>query len=97
MILSYEEAIKEYGSDYKLKKAIDSGVVFKIENGIYSSRKYNNELEVILKKYPKAILAGEYAFYIHGLTDVIPEKYASGSFTTWSTGNRKEWSCYKSI
>ena len=49
MILSYEEAIKEYGSDYKLKKAIDSGVVFKIENGIYSSRKYNNELEVILK------------------------------------------------
>ena len=26
MILSYEEAIKEYGSDYKLKKAIDSGV-----------------------------------------------------------------------
>ena len=36
MILSYEEAIKEYGSDYKLKKAIDSGVVFKIENGIYS-------------------------------------------------------------
>ncbi|WP_155991543.1 type IV toxin-antitoxin system AbiEi family antitoxin domain-containing protein [Oribacterium sp. FC2011] len=76
MILSYEEAIKEYGSDYKLKKAIDSGVVFKIENGIYSSRKYNNELEVLLKKYPKAILAGEYAFYIHGLTDVIPEKYS---------------------
>ena len=76
MIMSYEEAIKEYGSDYKLKKAIDSGVVFKIENGIYSSRKYNNELEVILKKYPKAILAGEYALYIHGLTDVIPEKYS---------------------
>ena len=30
---------------------------------------------MIMKKYPKTILTGEYAFYCHGLTDVVPEKY----------------------
>lgn len=76
MILSYDEAVKKYGTDYKLKKAVESGDCFKIENGIYSNKRYESELEVILKKYPKAILSGEYAYYIHGLTDVIPEKYS---------------------
>ena len=28
-----------------------------------------------MKKYSKAVLEGEYAFYCHGLTNVIPEKY----------------------
>ena len=32
-------------------------------------------MEIIVKKYPNAILTGEYAFYCHDLTDVIPEKY----------------------
>ena len=28
-----------------------------------------------MKKYPKAVLTGEYAFYIHGMTNLIPDLY----------------------
>lgn len=34
------------------------------------------EIALISAKYPNAIIAGEYAFYYHGFTDVIPEKYS---------------------
>ena len=42
---------------------------------MYSTERYSSELEIIVKKYPKAILTGESAFYYNDLTDVVPEKY----------------------
>ncbi|MBO4701829.1 MAG: hypothetical protein J5625_04105 [Lachnospiraceae bacterium] len=75
MLLSYNEAIEQYGNAYKLAKAVADGSVFKIEDGIYSTKKHVSELGIIMKKYPKAVLTGEYAFYVHGLTNLIPEKY----------------------
>lgn len=74
MILLYKELIKEYKSNYKIKKLIEEGKIFKIEKGIYSDRKDVNYLEIISKKYPNAIFTMDSAFYYHNLTDVIPEK-----------------------
>lgn len=75
MLMNYKEAIEQYGNDYKLNKAVESKELYKIENGIYSPKQYENELGIIMKKYPKAVLTGEYAFFMYDLTDVIPEKY----------------------
>lgn len=75
MILTYNEAVSRYGSGYRVIRAMSDQKLFKQEDGVYSLEKYVPELGVIMKKYPKAVLAGEYAFYIHGLTNVIPEKY----------------------
>lgn len=75
MILTYKECIEEYGNDYQLEKAVREDSLYKIEAGIYSTQKYTSDLEVIMKKYPKAILTEDYAYYYHDLTDVIPEKY----------------------
>ena len=75
MLLSYNEAVEKYGNQYRLLRALKEKKVFKIEEGVYSTRKHEHELAVIMKKYPKTILTGEYAFYCHGLTDIIPEKY----------------------
>ena len=75
MILTYKECIKKYGNDYQLKRAVGKQSIYRVEPGIYSTERYFSELEVIIKKYPNAILAGEYAFYYHNLTDLIPEKY----------------------
>ena len=75
MIMTYKEAIDKCGSHYMLCKELDSEALYKLEDGVYSTNKYESELDVIMKKYPKAILTGEYAYYLHGLTDVIPEKY----------------------
>ena len=75
MILSYKEAVEKYGNEYKLSQAVADQRIFKQESGIYSTDPYESELAIITKKYPKTVLAGEYAFYFHGLTNLVPEKY----------------------
>ncbi|MHB1485323.1 MAG: type IV toxin-antitoxin system AbiEi family antitoxin domain-containing protein [Saccharofermentanales bacterium] len=75
MILSYKQCIEKYKSNYGIKKAIASGNLFNIEKGIYSEKKYEPELAVIMEKYPNAILTSKSAFYYLSLTDVIPDFY----------------------
>ena len=58
-----------------MTKAVSNGVLFKQEEGVYSTERFEPEIGIVIKKYPKAVITGEYAFYIHGLTNVIPEKY----------------------
>lgn len=74
MILLHKELMEIYKSNYKIKKLIEDGKIFKIEKGIYSDKKDVNYLEIISKKYPNAIFTMDSAFYYHNLTDVIPEK-----------------------
>jgi len=75
MLMSYEECLAQYQSDYQIKKQIEEGNLYKIEKGIYSTEKYVPELSVIAMKYPKAVLTMNSALYMQGLTDVIPEQY----------------------
>lgn len=75
MILSYAECIDKYGNDYQLAKAVAEEQIYRVESGVYSTKRHSTELEVLVKKYPNAIFTGEYAFYCHDLTNVIPEKY----------------------
>ena len=75
MLLSYQECIDKYGSDYKLKKKLAGGTLFMREKGIYSTVRNAPEVDIIMRKYPKAVCTGRSAFYYHGLTDVIPDYY----------------------
>ena len=75
MILSYNECIKRYGSKYMLNKLVSEGKLFRLEKGVYSEEKYQPEYQIIAMKYPAAVFTLNSAFYYHGLTDVIPEKY----------------------
>ena len=75
MILTYKECIEKFGNDYRLAMAVKEEGIYRVERGVYSTERYSSELAIIVKKYPRAILTGEYAFYYHNLTDVIPEKY----------------------
>lgn len=74
LILLYKELIDKYKSDYKIKKLIKEGKIYKIEKGVYSDKENINYLEIITKKYPNAIFTMDSAFFYHGLTDVIPKK-----------------------
>lgn len=76
MIYSYAECLTKYDSPYKLKRAVANASIYKLEEGIYSDEEHPSSLEIILKKYPSAILCGEYAFYAHNLTDVVPDQYS---------------------
>ena len=75
MIANYNECIEQLGSKYKVGKMVAEENLFKLEKGIYSDEKYVPEYRIISYKYPKAIFTMDSAFYYHGLTDVIPDKY----------------------
>lgn len=75
MLYSYKQCIEMFGSDRKLKYALENKEIYKIEKGIYSDKKIEPELAIISKKYPNAIFTLNSAFYYYGLTDVIPDLY----------------------
>ena len=58
MILSYADCITKYGNAYQLNKALEDGLVFKLEDGIYSDSEYESEVAIISKKYPDGIFTG---------------------------------------
>ena len=72
-MLSREQCLKEYGSDYYIQKKIESGELFRIDKGIYALKKHIPEIAVVSFKYPNAIVTMGSAFYLYGLTDVIPD------------------------
>ena len=74
MLYTHKELLNEYKSNYQIAKAVKEKKIFKIEKGIYSNIKNPHYLDIIMKKYPNAIITGESAYYYHNLTDVIPDK-----------------------
>lgn len=74
MLLSYHECLENIVQIIKLKN-IQEGHLFITEKGLYSEDRYVPELEIIMKKYPNAILTLNSAFYYYGLTDTIPDHY----------------------
>ena len=80
MLLNYKEAIEKYGTDYKLQKAIKRKELYKIEKGIYSDRANNFTLyELLLKKYPHAVLVKDSAFEFIKFSTDMPEKVHLGT------------------
>ncbi len=75
MILTYSECLEKWKTDYMIKKMIEKGALYQLEKGLYSDIPDTSTLAVLSKKYPNAIITLDSAFYYHGLTDVIPEKY----------------------
>lgn len=76
MLYTYEQCIDKYGSNYQLEKKLHNEELYKVEKGIYSDKKNVMEIEIIIKKYPKAIFTMDSAFYFHSLTDDIPDEYS---------------------
>lgn len=80
MLLNYKEAIEKYGTDYKLQKATKRKELYKIEKGIYSDRANNFTLyELLLKKYPNAVLVKDSAFHFIKFSTSAPEKVHLGT------------------
>ena len=75
MVYYYNELLESGLNRYQIEKKVSNGELYKIEKGIYSNEKFPSELSVIAKKYPKAILTLNSAFFYYELTDKIPEYY----------------------
>lgn len=74
-MLSRAECLEQYGSDYFIQQELDAGKLFRIEKGIYSDDAHVPEIAVLSYKYPNAVVTMRNAFYMHNLTDVIPDEY----------------------
>lgn len=75
MIYYYRELLEIGLNRYQIESKIKNKELYKIEKGIYSDEKNSSELAIISKKYPKAILTLNSAFFYYNLTDKIPEYY----------------------
>lgn len=75
MLLSYSDCLNRWKSDYQIKKQISDGKLHQIEKGVYSDIPEVSSLAVITFKYPKGIMTMDSAFYYHGLTDVVPDRF----------------------
>ena len=74
MLYTYKELLLNYKNAYQIEKAINDKKIYKIEKGIYSDKPNVHFLDIIMKKYPYAIITSFSAYYYHNLTDVIPNK-----------------------
>lgn len=74
-IKNRKECLKEYGSDYMIQKEIKKGKLYKVGNSLYSKDMHIPKIAILSFQYPNAIVTMDNAFYIHELTDVIPNNY----------------------
>lgn len=75
MIYTYKECKEKYKTDYTIRKMIAAGELRRIGRGLYSDMENELAIDIISKNYPNAVLTMNSAFYYHGLTDAIPQKY----------------------
>ena len=74
MVYSYKDVLTELGSRAEIEKALKKREIFRLKNGVYSDNDMLDPIVVISKKYGKAIITMDSAFYYYNLTDVIPQK-----------------------
>ena len=74
MLYTWKEINEIYGYPQKIRAALHDGKIYKAGRGLYSDKPYVNPFVLIAAKYPHSIITMNTAFFIYGLTDVIPEK-----------------------
>ena len=72
MLFNYNEVFKIYKNDYQINKALSKHKIYKVEKGIYSNNHSYNKYEVVIKKYPNAVLVGPTALYLKGYLSKEP-------------------------
>lgn len=72
-LLSRQECLARFGSDYFIEHRIAAGDLFRLENGVFAEQKHVPENAIISHRYPHGVITLLSAFYHYGLTDVIPE------------------------
>lgn len=73
MIYSYSYLAGKYGSAYQIDKAVQAGEVHKVARGVYSDEQNPNPLVLVCAVRPDAVVTMDSAFYLYGLTDVVPD------------------------
>jgi hypothetical protein len=73
-LYTYKEALEEFGSRAEIARRLATDELFSPMRNIYSTESYADPLTITMKRYPQGIVTALTAFYIHGLTDKVPDK-----------------------
>ena len=74
MLYSWTEVNEKYGYPLMVREALSNGEIYRVSRGLYSTKPTINPFVLISLKYPYAIITMDTAYYIYGLTDVIPDR-----------------------
>ena len=74
MLYNWKEINEKYGYPRKVREAMGRGEIYRIKRGFYADKPNVNPFLLVATKYPNAIITMDTAFFIYGLTDVIPDK-----------------------
>ena len=72
-LLSRQECLSRFGSDYFIEQRIAAGNLFRLGNGVFAEQKHVPENAIISHRYPHGVITLLSAVYHYGLTDVIPD------------------------
>ena len=73
-IFDYQDCLAEYGGRARIKAMIRRGALYSIERGFYSDVAVVPDEALLLKRYDRAILTLESAYYHHDLSDNLPDR-----------------------
>ena len=75
MMMSFAECCEKYGGRYQTERLIRKGDLHKVAFGLYSDKSDLSEIEVMLARYPNAVVTLQSAYYYYDLSDSIPEAF----------------------
>ena len=75
MVMNYSVCCEKFGGRYRTDQLIREGKLFKVATGLYSDTPDWSDIEVVLAKYPNAVVTLQSAYYYYELSDSIPEVF----------------------
>jgi len=73
MLMRLPECRKKFGGAYQVEKLVREGGLYRLETGVYSDTPDHSELEVLLFKYPHAVVTMQSAYCAYDLSDAVPD------------------------
>lgn len=67
------ECREKFGGAYQVDKLVREGGLYRLETGVYADTPDHTELEVLLFKYPNAVVTMQSAYYVYDLSDAVPD------------------------
>ena len=75
MVMNFSDCCEKYGGRYRADKMIRMGELHKVAPGLYSDKAEWSDVEVMLARYPRAVVTLQSAYYYYDLSDSIPEVF----------------------
>ena len=75
MVMNYSVCCEKFGGRYRTDQLNREGKLFKVSTGLYSDTPDWSDIEVVLAKYPNAVVTLQSAYYYYELSDSIPEVF----------------------